>query len=140
VGEVVAGRAEGDQVFELGFLGAPVFAQGIEVVDVDDLILEVEVAGLAGVVVPLLGCFDEFRAAADAVAGDFLSFFFGEIFSIGIAQRYSTLAKTILVCSEAPSNCRANLSSKRASESSKAATKRSRMSSKAAARSEWHGI
>ena len=45
VGEVVAGGAEGDQVFQFGFLGTLVFAQGIEVMDVDDLILEMEAAG-----------------------------------------------------------------------------------------------
>jgi len=72
VGEVVAGREEGEQVFELGFLGAPVFAQGIEVVDVDNLVLKVEAAGLAAVPVAELRGLHGLGAAADAVAGDFL--------------------------------------------------------------------
>jgi hypothetical protein len=54
VGDVVAVWAEGDEIFEGGFFGALVFANRVEMMNVDDLIFEVKLAGSAGVLVAIL--------------------------------------------------------------------------------------
>ena len=54
VGDVVAIWAESDEIVEGGFFRALVFANRVEMVNVDDLIFEVKLAGSAGVLVALL--------------------------------------------------------------------------------------
>jgi len=77
--DVVAVRAEGDQVLQLRFLRLFALAQGIQVVGLDDFVVVVEPAGDAGEAVALLRLEDELAAAAEPVAGDcaFLAFQFG---------------------------------------------------------------
>ena len=66
MGDVVASWAEGDEVVDGGFFGALVFANRVEMVNVDDLILEVKLAGPAGKLVALLCSLHEFSAASDS--------------------------------------------------------------------------
>ncbi len=88
--DVVAVRAEGDQILQLCFLWLLALAQGVEVVGLDDFPVIVEAAGDAGEAVAFLGLENQQSAPAQAEAGDGLplTFQFGGGFLLADLHRH----------------------------------------------------